>query len=272
MDALTGLGGKAGGLARLAALGLPVPPYVVLPPEAYARWRSDGSLDLGALETALARLGVPIAVRSSASDEDAEDRSAAGQYESVMGVRTLDELAAAVVRCFRAAEGERARAYRGDGEARLALILQREIAADRAGIAFSVDPMGRDSGSIVLEVVFGHGERLASGAAAPDRYWVARADGEVRARLVAKPELPPARRFARTLRDDEARRVAELVLAAEADLGRPVDVEFCFAGPELWLLQCRPITALAPPSDEQAPAGAVAGSLGARERKGGRRG
>ena len=48
----------------------------------------------------------------------------------------------------------------------------------------------------------------------------------------------------RTLRDDEAREVAELVRRAETGFGRPVDVEFCFEGRMLWLVQCRPITTL----------------------------
>ncbi|MBW3592588.1 MAG: PEP/pyruvate-binding domain-containing protein [Actinobacteria bacterium] len=255
MDALVELtaigadaGGKARGLARLAALGLPVPPALVLPAEAYVRWRASRSLaesDFRALGEALGRLGAPLAVRSSALDEDADDRSAAGQYESVMGVRDLPALVAAVERCYRAAGNERATAYRGGGEAELALVVQREVAADRAGIAFSADPVTGESRDILLEVVFGHGERVVSGVAAPDRFHVPRDGGRVRARIAAKPEQPHARRFARTLRDDEARLVATAVLRAETGFGSPVDVEFCFDGPELWLVQCRPITTLA---------------------------
>ena len=255
MDALVELsaigadaGGKARGLARLAELGLPVPPALVLPADAYGRWRAARSLsegDFRALGEALARLGPPLAVRSSALDEDADDRSAAGQYESVMGVRDLPELVAAVERCYRAAGGERARAYRGDVDAQLALVVQREVAASRAGIAFSADPVTGEDAEILLEVVFGHGERVVSGVADPDRFRVAREDGTVRARIAAKPEQPPARRFSRTLRDDEARQVADVVLRAEAAFGAPVDVEFCFDGPDLWLVQCRPITTLA---------------------------
>jgi phosphoenolpyruvate synthase/pyruvate phosphate dikinase len=240
-------GGKARGLARLAELGLPVPPALVLPADAYTRWRAAGSLaegDFRALADALARLGEPIAVRSSALDEDTAGRSAAGQYESVMGVRSLPQLVEAVERCYRAAESERAIAYRGAGEARLALVIQHEVRADRAGVGFSVDPVRTEASHVLLEVVFGHGEQLVSGEAAPDRYWVARDGTSVRARLAEKSGLSPARRFARTLRDDEARRVAELVLRAEEGFGSPVDVEFCFAGSELWLVQCRPITTL----------------------------
>lgn len=242
-----GAGGKAEGLARLATLGLPVPPALVLSADAYDRWRERGRMadgDLAAATTALERLGSPLAVRSSASDEDTAGRSAAGQYESVMGVRTPTDLAAAVEACYRAAEGERARAYRGERDVRLALVLQREVAADRAGVAFSIDPATGEGGDVLLEVVYGHGERVVSGVATPDRFWVGRRGGSVRARVAEKPHEPPARRFARTLRDDEARRVAEVVLRAEEGFGRPVDVEFCFDGPVLWLVQCRPITTL----------------------------
>jgi pyruvate,water dikinase len=236
-------GGKAAGLARLAALGLPVPPALVLPATAYAHWRETGELPEAALTRAFERLGSPLAVRSSAADEDTEGRSAAGQYESVMGVSTPAELRAAVETCYRAAESGRARAYRGGGDATLALVLQREVAADRAAVAFSRDPMARDE-TVLLEVVYGHGEQLVSGRVEPDRYWVDR-DGEtVRARIAEKVNAAPARRFARTLRDDEARDVAGLVLEAERGFGRPVDVELCLDGPRVWLVQCRPITTL----------------------------
>ena len=48
----------------------------------------------------------------------------------------------------------------------------------------------------------------------------------------------------RTLRDDEALAVADHARRAEAGFGTPVDIEFCFEGPRLWLLQCRPVTGL----------------------------
>jgi pyruvate,water dikinase len=236
-------GGKAAGLARLTALGLPVPPALVLGPEAYRRWRETGDLPSEALAHAFERLQPPLAVRSSAQDEDTEGRSAAGQYESVMGVRTLDALVDAVETCYRAAESERARAYRGGGEAALALVIQHEVPADRAAVAFSRDPVTGDD-SLVLEVVYGHGEALVSGRADPDRYRVSRDGTRVEARLVEKLGVPASRRLARTLRDDEAVELARLVLAAEEGFGRPVDCELCFDGPRTWFVQCRPITTL----------------------------
>ena len=229
------IGGKARGLARLAALGLPVPPARVLDVSVH-----DAFLASGRVPDVAVDLGWPLAVRSSAADEDAADRSAAGQYESVMGVRDAAGLRAAIEHCYHAADSARVRSYRGDGVARVALVLQQSIAAQRAGVAFSVDPVTGAHGDVLVEAVFGHGEGLVSGELNPDRYWVG---DTVRARRADKGS--GERRWARVLRDDEARRIAELTLTAEAGFGTPVDVEFCWAGPELWLVQCRPITALA---------------------------
>jgi phosphoenolpyruvate synthase/pyruvate phosphate dikinase len=260
------VGGKARGLASLAALGLPVPEAIVVPAAVHARWLRDGALGADTQDTlwqAASRLGRPLAVRSSAADEDGSARSAAGQYESVMDVRDPDGLAAAIAHCYQAADGTRASAYRGgdvggadgrSGSPRVALVIQREIESQRAGVAFSVDPVSGSRERVVIEAVFGHGEGIVSGVLDPDRYLVARDGGEVRARVADKaasadgrgamPALVPERRLARVLRDHEARAVAELVLRAEEGVGAPVDVEFCFAGETLWLLQCRPITAL----------------------------
>jgi pyruvate,water dikinase len=209
------IGGKAEGLVRLHELGLPVPPFVAVPvgqePE----------------EAAVAGLGEPLAVRSSAVGEDAADKSAAGQYETMLGVtrETLHDAVAHV-----RSSTERAQAYGTGGE--VAVVIQRQVPATRAGVAFSRDPVS-GAEEILIECALGGGEAVVSGEVTPDRYRVR--GGRVRAR--AAGDL-------RTLRDDEAERLVELVRRAEAGFGRPVDVEFCFEGRTLWLLQCRPITTL----------------------------
>jgi rifampicin phosphotransferase len=251
------VGGKARGLAALAGLGLPVPLAVVLTTEAYDRFRAEGAVaesDRLALTSAVEELGGPLAVRSSAADEDAEDRSGAGQYHSVMGVHGAEAVLAAVEHCWRAAASVRAHTHREGSPPSVALVLQREVAADRAGVAFSLDPVSGADTSIVIEAVFGHGLGAVGGEVTPDRYRVERSSGAVRARVAHKVgaadgsgelfPLPRERRTARTLRHDEARAVADLVRAVERGLDRTVDIEFCFARGELWALQCRPITTL----------------------------
>ena len=251
------VGGKALGLARLAALGLPVPDARVLGVDVHARWLELGRLDesdRASLRTVVEELRAPLAVRSSAADEDSGDHSAAGQYESIMGVDGEPALLAAIEACYRAADAERARAYRGGRPAQVALVIQSEVRAARSGVAFSVDPVSGSGDAVVVEAVFGHGEGIVSGEVTPDRYLVARDGGRVRARRADKPAmsdgrgslhpLPAERRFARVLADHEAREVASLVERAEAGFGRPVDVEFCFEARRLWAVQCRPITTL----------------------------
>ncbi|HSD03064.1 MAG TPA: PEP/pyruvate-binding domain-containing protein [Gaiellales bacterium] len=237
-------GGKAMGLARLVTMGLPVPEAVVLP----VGW-PGGDVELAA---AVEGLRPPFAVRSSAVGEDASGRSAAGQFETVSNVRTPAGLGEAVARCLASAHSDRAEAYVGE-TAPMAVVVQHQVAAGRSGVAFSVDPVTGRRDEVLVEAVFGHGEGIVGGLVDPDRFRVTDA-GAVRVRRAVKPvaiepsgrrrRLPAERRAARTLRDDEAVAVARLVRRAEAGFGGPVDVEFCFEGSRLWLLQCRPVTGL----------------------------
>jgi pyruvate,water dikinase len=211
------VGGKAAGLARLLELGLPVPPAFVLPV----------GFELTDAAAIVAELGEPLAVRSSAVGEDAGDRSAAGQYETVLNVRAADVPdAVARVRGSTA----RARAY-GVGED-VAVLIQRQVPATKSGVAFSRDPTTGDD-AIVVECAFGLGDAVVSGEVVPDRYRVENAG--ISARVAG--EL-------RTLRDDELAALAELVGRAERGFGHPVDVEFCWERRKLWLVQCRAITTL----------------------------
>jgi len=209
------IGGKAEGLIRLQELELPVPPFVAVP--------VGEEVD----EAAVAALGEPLAVRSSGVGEDAADRSAAGQYETVLGVTraTLREAVAHV-----RSGTDRAEAYGAGGD--VAVVVQRLVPATRSGVAFSRDPVsGRED--VLIECALGGGEAVVSGQVTPDRYRVA--GDRVHARATGTT---------RTLRDDEALDVAGVVRKAEAGFGTPVDVEFCFEGRLLWLVQCRPITTL----------------------------
>jgi phosphoenolpyruvate synthase/pyruvate phosphate dikinase len=210
-------GGKAAGLARLQELDLPVPPTVVLPVGAELE-------DAGEV---VRRIGEPIAVRSSALGEDARDRSAAGQYETVLGVRK-EELLSAIEHVRESTE--RAHAYGAGAE--IAIVLQKQIAVTKAGVVFSRDPVSGDD-VMIVECAFGSGDAVVSGVVTPDRYRIA--DRNVHARVTGP---------LRTLRIDELVYLLDHVRRAERGLGHPVDVEFCFERRTLWLLQCRPITTI----------------------------
>jgi pyruvate,water dikinase len=203
------------------------------------------------------------AVRSSATVEDLPEASFAGQHDSFLNVLGCDAVVAAVKRCWLSLFSERAISYRmrkgvAPGRALMAVIVQQLIDADAAGVMFTTDRAGGDSGSILIEAAFGLGEAVVQGKVAPDRVEVSRSGlrvvrrdtGLKRVRIVAAKEgvceQPLAAEKARTpvLDDETAARLAKLGLEAERVLGGPLDLEWGVRGGEIWLLQARAVTAL----------------------------
>lgn len=220
------VGGKAHALAVLSRAGFEVPPWAVVPPEASL----DGSLELPAF------LSEPIAVRSSASDEDGADHSFAGQLESFLNVPRY-QVTEKIRGVRESGFSERMRVYRSQKglpwpPPNPAVIVQTMIPAEFAGVAFSSDPVSGRRGLAVVAAVRGLGEALVSGAEAGEAW-------EVDRNGVITP-----RGQAGLLTDDLVRKVAALARKAEALFGRPQDIEWAFAQGKLWILQSRPITSL----------------------------
>lgn len=223
------VGRKAHTLSVLTRAGFPVPDGVVLP------LGSTKDLDDGEIRAMLGavfeQLGRPVAVRSSALAEDTVDRSFAGQYETVLSVDDFDALRSAVNKVRASGATERVRAY-GDGDSDVAVLIQRMVPADAAGVAFTADPVTGDRNVTLVSSVSGLGERLVSGEADPDE-WEVR-NGNVIARRT--PEF--------SLEAEAVKRVAALAQKVTEHLGGPQDVEWALAGDDLYLLQSRPITGL----------------------------
>ena len=265
-------GGKGDGLLRLQALGLRVPPFVVLTAAAYRATchpevpeHVPPDVD-AALDVAWAELGgtAPLAVRSSGVDEDSAERSFAGQMETVLGVTDRAALSAAVLRCWRSLRSARAEAYRAASGAAtdrlaMAVVIQRLVTPEVSGVLFTVNPAAGRADEFLMSAVWGLGEGLVSGALDADTFVLDRTGGvrqrrlaEKTHRLVPSPsgprreDVPAALRAAPTLDDATLRDLAALALRAEAAAGRPLDIEFCVAGGTTWFLQARPVTAFVP--------------------------
>lgn len=253
----TRVGSKAASLALLMQAGFPVPDGVVLTTDAYMRFTSgtnqEGSGPPRAKESPslpanlrqllreiLEALGdIPLAVRSSGVAEDLPDKSYAGQYETVLGVRGLDGLEHAVARCWASAASAHVTAYReahGKGASPMALLVQRMVPAEAAGVAFSANPVTGDRHEVVINAVPGLGDKLVSGEVSPDQ-WVVSGD-EVRC-----AESPHS-----AIDGDQADAIAGMARRVEAHFGRPQDIEWAVADGNLHLLQARPITALPEPA------------------------
>lgn len=254
------VGGKALGLARLLAAGLPVPPAFCLTAAAHARLRDDGLRGDVALLHDIARAfealgGGPVAVRSSATAEDGAVASFAGQQATVLGVRQLDELHAAIARCWASLDAEGAVAYRrqhGLGPMGMAVVVQRLVEADAAGVLFTRDPLSPDR-RMLVEASWGLGESVVSGLVTPDRFSLDWQSGTVLDRQLAvktiertshgERAVPADRQAAACLSDAQLAALAELGRRCEELFGEPRDIEWALAGGQLWLLQARPITA-----------------------------
>ncbi|MBW2385893.1 MAG: pyruvate, water dikinase [Deltaproteobacteria bacterium] len=231
------VGGKARGLARLRGAGLRVPDAFVVVGASPGRLPAD-------LDERLAELDAPaVAVRSSAIDEDGDDASFAGQYETVLEVCGADAVRAAIGHCLRSARGDRANAYResrheGDGGgSRMSIVVQRMVTARASGVCFTADPVTSRRGRLVIDSVPGLGEALVSGHVSPDQ------DQLQRARMRWEPRrlegVVPA------ISIEERDRVASEALEAERCLGEPLDLEWAIdVHGDLFWLQARPITAL----------------------------
>lgn len=230
-------GGKGGTLARLRRAGYPVPDGFIilpaafdgeeLPPQAWVQVQAHlARLRQGRPETA-------FAVRSSAASEDSARASFAGEFETVLDVRTDEDVRAAIQTVRRSRHGERVQAYSQAhglaGAQELAVVVQRLVPADLAGVLFTADPATGSRAHMVGNFVHGLGDRLVSGETTPDTFTLERPKG----RYSGPSELA---RLARPL--------YQLGERLEKDLGGPQDVEWATAGGQLFLLQSRPITTL----------------------------
>ncbi|HEX4903318.1 MAG TPA: phosphoenolpyruvate synthase, partial [Acidimicrobiales bacterium] len=190
--------------------------------------------------------------------------SFAGMHETFTDVASDEALLERVVECWLSLFGERAIAYRASqgitDEPAIAVVVQRLVDADRAGVLFTADPSTRARDRLVVEGAFGLGEVVVSGAVEPDTYVVSK-DGprilqvrvghkthELRSGpggRVSRIELDGDRADARVLSDDEVIEVARLGLQVEAHYGgEPQDVEWAITDGRVLLLQARPITTL----------------------------
>jgi len=238
------VGGKASSLGRLKAAGFTVPDAFAIPTDVAHRleagWSSEEAGEVLAAFSQLTADGSEVAVRSSAVDEDSEGASFAGQHATILEVRGEEAFRRAVEDCLASLHSEAAVAYRekagkSQDEARMAIVVQRMVPAEVAGVAFSIDPLTGDTNRVVVEAVRGLGEGLVSGMVEADRMVLDRATLAV---LESHHADAPA------LTEEVATEAAKAALRAEHEYGSPQDIEFAFAGGTLWMLQSRPVTTL----------------------------
>lgn len=206
---------------------------------------------------------IGVAVRSSGIFEDLQSKSYAGSYESYMNTKGLKALVDSILLCFASAWKKHLLiSYKKNKiteEVSMALIIQRFICADAAGVAFTADPVSGDTSKICINSAWGLGETVVSGKVSADIFCFDKkemrlerkrpAEKTVASRCRAEggtflETLPPEMVYILSLTDINALRVARVCSGIEKELGYPVDVEWAYQNNELYLLQVRPITTL----------------------------
>jgi pyruvate, water dikinase len=272
-------GGKGASLARMTGLGLPVPEGFVVPADCLA-----SVVDAEALRAALpdheqaqaivAGAGVPdevaeayaalgpdppVAVRSSACAEDSETASYAGQQETYLHVRGGDAVRGRVRDCWASFFSERAIFYRQKkgslDDLGMAVVVQRMVRSDVAGVLFTCDPVRGRRDRMVVEAVLGLGEAAVSGQVTPDHYILKR-DGSVRKAHVSRQPIAivpvedggvEERELGdeggeQKLGEEQLRELARIGDDLEQRLGGPQDIEWALEAGEIYVLQARPVT------------------------------
>lgn len=258
-------GGKASQLARLLVEGVAVPEGFALDPDFVESVAAGDEDHRARLSDALAELDGPWAVRSSCLAEDGKEASFAGQFLTVLGVTGKEACVDAVAKVWASAHGAGVQAYRERlgmrGGTRMAVVVQRLVDAQAAGILFSTE-----DGKHLVEAGWGLGEPVVSGTVDPDRFTLD-SSGRVVSREVAdKPTelrrdpsgqtvtrvVSEDRRRVGCLDDEQLAELAELAARCRVVFGEPRDIEWAFdEGRRLFCLQSRPITKAIPATKAQ---------------------
>jgi pyruvate,water dikinase len=203
-----------------------------------------------------------VAVRSSATTEDLEGASFAGQQETYLNVKGNKDLLLSIKKCFASLFTSRATYYRNKKgfnkvKASLAVVIQKMIDSEKSGVVFSKDPTNKTD-NVIVEAVFGLGEGIVSGIITPDEYIVNK-DLEILDKKIMEKKIAITRDSSgknqivkltnekshqQVLKDYEIKKIAEISLMLEEHYKKPQDIEFAIERDEVYVVQTRPITTL----------------------------
>ena len=252
-------GSKAVGLGTALRAGLRVPDGIALSGPAVEAIATNDASAMDEATNAAAAIGTPLAVRSSAADEDGADASFAGQHVTVLNVPSLQGLVPALREIWWSANSDAAISYRQRvglvTRPSVGVVVQSLVDPHVAGVMFTQNPItGADER--VIEATWGLGEAVVAGLVIPDHYVLDR-NGTVLQRTAGRKHVavrssPSGGTVQESIADelverlcmDEAQleELGRLATRCEEAYGPGRDIEWAFASGQLYLLQCRAVT------------------------------
>lgn len=290
-------GGKGASLGELTKIGLPVPEGFVVTTEAYEKFLTDNKLNENIKELmgevnienpqavefvsdeirklvvggkidfelekeileSFDKLGAKyVAVRSSATAEDAARTSFAGQLSTFLNT-TKKDLVDNTKRCWASLFSPRALTYLGthnllEADISVAVVIQKMIDAEVSGVAFTAHPVTKDKDMILIEAGFGLGEAMVSGMVTPDSYVIDKKGLSIydfkigRQKKMTTKEgtvsIPEEKQTERKLSEEKAIELARLCIQIEDHYGAPQDIEWTIEKDKIYILQSRPVTTI----------------------------
>ncbi|MGD9345372.1 MAG: PEP/pyruvate-binding domain-containing protein [Candidatus Aminicenantes bacterium] len=266
-------GGKGAGLARLRRFGFPVPSgFVICVPALktflFRQISAIGGENQAATQETLdhlrkaivnsnlprrlkdsikkeyRKLGGRVAIRSSLLGEDSSAASFAGQLDTVLDVEGEEAVIDAVKKCLSSCFNWRLWTYRTDKNSSqslgiqrhlsMAVVIQRMIDSEAAGVAFSAHPV-TGTNNIIIEAMHGIGDKVVQGQVEPDRY-VLDGQGNIQEKKSASPDF--------VLEEPSIIKLSKLISDITSRMGGPQDIEWAFDSKDFFILQSRPVTTI----------------------------
>lgn len=205
-----------------------------------------------------------VAVRSSATAEDGKDHAWAGQLDSYLNV-TEESLLEKVKHCWASLFTPRAIFYRFEKGLHttiisVAVVVQKMVASEISGIAFSVHPVTEDRNQLIIEAGFGLGEAIVSGQITPNSYVVEKEPRKIidisvstQTEALYKNQHGSGNKWktihepkasSQVLSEEQILQLSKLIIRIEKHYGFPCDIEWAYEKGEFYIVQSRPITTL----------------------------
>lgn len=294
-------GGKGANLGEMTANGITVPKGFVITAEAYRMFIRENGLEEwfqkeleqagtneekllaiakkfrqqirngklpkaveAGIRQAYEKLGndMRVAVRSSATAEDLPDASFAGQQETYLNVRGIEDVFAQVRNCYASLWGNRAVCYRSNQgydqfSVALAVVIQQMIESEKAGVIFTVNPVSQNPEEMQINASYGLGESVVSGKVTADSY-ICTKNGTIKSTAIGSKEtqiiygeshtvtVPVKKELqsASSLNEQEIKELCKEAIRVEKHYGSPMDIEWAIQEEKVYILQARAITTL----------------------------
>jgi pyruvate, water dikinase len=204
----------------------------------------------------------PVAVRSSATAEDLDDASFAGQQDTYLNVVGDDKVLDSVKRCIASLFTDRAISYRAKRgidhmQVGLSVGIQRMVNSDCSGVMFTIDPDSGNENVMVVDSSWGLGEAIVGGKVVPDKFFVFKKNGKILGRRLGLKETyvtytndgtafaptPKELRAKFSLEADKVEELAGIGRKIEAHYKKPMDIEWAIEAGTVYVVQARPETA-----------------------------